>query len=718
MAAEDTDNLKPSIDEIKTLLENKKKEKGEAVNSEIFTDPRFIEIFEKFFKPLIDAGKSIKDNLTEKKKISVFDVIGLSDRLQETKRNALNKEIDKLTEKVRNIAKNLGNVRYYTLSDVLGLTKSERAANQRIINNAIRSLSLSIHRSSKNLSDSAVVMKFIGLKPIKMPEKFELAKVEPPVAIEEPSSKTPKKPKVKVEPPEIGSPSTIDDNVSIPTNKASLAERETAARAVVPVAVVEVSEELKAWFEHAVSKGSGGGAPDKGLGTGSDRESYSHSANALARLLALGASLLGIGIPALLHGMFDQGPLKGVEKMVATYSLKFAASIGKAIVHYIGNIFPRIMKVLSSVFRGELGVNVAKSIVKLGPVAKMGARLLGFLSKILKKVPGIGALISIGFAINRFANGDIQGGLIDLASGAASTIPVVGTAVSIGLDLINAQADLASGGVTPYKKGWLGKFNEFISKWFSRLILFHLNTLPFGLGKKVAGWLGISTEGLMATAEWDGTSNPNVEHATERFRQAQKTRYQALTKQQDILKNRKLEDLTDAERAEYLKQSEIVSRADKTSEEQRNIVRGSKIPKPVNQNPVEVPNANQKAIAGEEHEELTANESSEQEEKTNAKMRVDRPVTNVQPITPKEDEAVSTLKKINENLDNINAKTSEDTPASSGSPFVSVSSISNNSNGGGNGQSPLQFAIESMRDTAHTTREKSRNMILDYRSYA
>ena len=181
--ADNLDEVNASLNEIKRLLENKKKEKGDAITADAFTDPRFIELFDSYFKPLIESSKTISDQLTEKKKVNVFDVLGISDRIQDRKRDALIKEYDKLTEKIRNISKNIGNVRGYSISDVLGLTKTERNTNRSIINHAIRRLSLNINKTAKNLGNTELVMKFIGLKPIKMPDIVDVKVSKPAVNI-------------------------------------------------------------------------------------------------------------------------------------------------------------------------------------------------------------------------------------------------------------------------------------------------------------------------------------------------------------------------------------------------------------------------------------------------------------------------------------------------------------------------------------------------------
>jgi hypothetical protein len=64
---------------------------------------------------------------------------------------------------------------------------------------------------------------------------------------------------------------------------------------------------------------------------------------------------------------------------------------------------------------------------------------------VAKRIPGLGLAIGIFDAIGQAIEGDYGQAAIALASGAASTVPGVGTVVSIGLDATNAYIDHASG---------------------------------------------------------------------------------------------------------------------------------------------------------------------------------------------------------------------------------------------------------------------------------
>ena len=90
---------------------------------------------------------------------------------------------------------------------------------------------------------------------------------------------------------------------------------------------------------------------------------------------------------------------------------------------------------------GRLGKFLGGSFIKAG--AKGGFKSL------LKKIPVLGALVGLGFAAKRFANGDYLGAGMEFLSGVASIFPGIGTAVSAGLDVGLMAMD--AGGVTGNK---------------------------------------------------------------------------------------------------------------------------------------------------------------------------------------------------------------------------------------------------------------------------
>lgn len=92
-------------------------------------------------------------------------------------------------------------------------------------------------------------------------------------------------------------------------------------------------------------------------------------------------------------------------------------------------------KVASTTAVKETGEAVAKAGGK--SAAKAGAKAAGkgLLKSAAKKLPGVGLLFGLGFGINRLMEGDVLGAGLEVASGAASIIPGIGTAASAAIDI-------------------------------------------------------------------------------------------------------------------------------------------------------------------------------------------------------------------------------------------------------------------------------------------
>lgn len=105
--------------------------------------------------------------------------------------------------------------------------------------------------------------------------------------------------------------------------------------------------------------------------------------------------------------------------------------------------------IMSRIFGG--GAKAAeKEGVKVAEKAglKTGAKILGkgLLKSGLKKIPGLGLLAGGAFAAGRALSGDWSGAGLELASGAASTLPGIGTAASLGIDAALAAKDMGAFG--------------------------------------------------------------------------------------------------------------------------------------------------------------------------------------------------------------------------------------------------------------------------------
>ena len=89
----------------------------------------------------------------------------------------------------------------------------------------------------------------------------------------------------------------------------------------------------------------------------------------------------------------------------------------------------------------EMKEKAAKSAAKK-TAAKGAAKGLG--KAALKKIPIIGALGGLAFGASRLMKGDISGALMEVASGAASIVPGIGTAASVALDAALMAKDVSA----------------------------------------------------------------------------------------------------------------------------------------------------------------------------------------------------------------------------------------------------------------------------------
>ena len=173
--------------------------------------------------------------------------------------------------------------------------------------------------------------------------------------------------------------------------------------------------------------------------------------------------LLG-GVGALIYGLLNDGALKGVMKLLSKIGIqggvKLLMGAVKGFVKFISEFlktpFEILMKLAKSIFK-PIGSLISK-MVPAG-IKGLGKSIFGSMAKtlvpllkILKKVPIIGSIISIGFAISRFKSGDNIGGIIDVLSalsGLLNLIPggsVIAIPLSIGFDLLNAFLDAKTAG--------------------------------------------------------------------------------------------------------------------------------------------------------------------------------------------------------------------------------------------------------------------------------
>lgn len=141
-----------------------------------------------------------------------------------------------------------------------------------------------------------------------------------------------------------------------------------------------------------------------------------------------------------------------IRKSVLELS-KISVTTGTTLGSMFSTVAGVILPILAAVpglisLKGAMGAGAgtvaSKGLAETGSkgVAKAGAKGLG--KSLLKKIPGIGLLAGLGFGASRALAGDWSGAGMEVASGAAGTIPGVGTAASFGIDAALATKDMGA----------------------------------------------------------------------------------------------------------------------------------------------------------------------------------------------------------------------------------------------------------------------------------
>jgi len=223
-------------------------------------------------------------------------------------------------------------------------------------------------------------------------------------------------------------------------------------------------------------------------------------------LLLGGLLLLLGGVGALIMGLITDGPFKGALKILSKIGIsggiKMLIAGAKALVKSIMAPFEIVQQLMTKGKFGKLiSTAISDGVEMLVSGAKnlmskflkfvtapfktlgksMGKGIFGKLFSalkplfgILKKIPLIGSIISIGFAISRFMSGDNIGGVIDVLSALSGLLYLTGVgapvafAIGLGLDLLNAFLDAKTAGATDKnaaKMNILGDMAKSIGNW-------------------------------------------------------------------------------------------------------------------------------------------------------------------------------------------------------------------------------------------------------------
>jgi hypothetical protein len=191
----------------------------------------------------------------------------------------------------------------------------------------------------------------------------------------------------------------------------------------------------------------------------------------------------------------------------------FFTSIFDNLLTFAKGIGTTILEKVTEVFGKVAGKSVIGRVIgNVGSVfATLGGKLFKIISPVLKRIPGIGTIISWGFAYTRFKSGDTIGGIIDILSGIATLFPGIGTVIGIGLDVLNAFLDYKTGGATAeasVKKGNIAKewLNNAWNYWKEKILNIPLIKNIIETGEAFAGgdWASALTKfiRLIPNAGW------------------------------------------------------------------------------------------------------------------------------------------------------------------------------------------------------------------------
>ena len=169
-------------------------------------------------------------------------------------------------------------------------------------------------------------------------------------------------------------------------------------------------------------------------------------------VMSRGISILYRGLSFVVEEFFD----KVVGRLIVDGKISIAKAITAIAGTFTKNIFNKLtfglfnitahIKWLETFVQATKGVattashspgGILKSLKNV--MIKVAPKLL----RVLRFIPGLGFILSLGFAVQRFAAGDIVGGLLEIVSGIAYQFAPtgVGLALGIGIDAFNAFLD-------------------------------------------------------------------------------------------------------------------------------------------------------------------------------------------------------------------------------------------------------------------------------------
>lgn len=160
--------------------------------------------------------------------------------------------------------------------------------------------------------------------------------------------------------------------------------------------------------------------------------------------LLLGALGLG-GISALTGGAVGTKGMLGLAHagvLKAGKGLATAGKFGAKMLSPLTGLAGKGVDKIVGTKALDLGIDVAETAgtTAVKSIGKLSAK--AFLKSLIKKIPFVGAAFGLYLGVKRMLKGDWLGGIMEIGSGLASMLPGIGTAASVGIDVLIAGRDI------------------------------------------------------------------------------------------------------------------------------------------------------------------------------------------------------------------------------------------------------------------------------------
>lgn len=210
------------------------------------------------------------------------------------------------------------------------------------------------------------------------------------------------------------------------------------------------------------------------------------------------------------EGNYVQGTLELASTLTA-----WIPGIGPALaigINFVQSILDQgfnPIQTISLIGKGKVGQSILSLLASKAP------QYLARVAKFFKVLPFIGSIISFGLAAQDFSKGNILSGILNITSGIAALFPGIGTAIAIGVDLLNwflgtdTGKNVTENIVTGVSNigSWLSGVWDWISEKVSAIGEYILDAIFGGLNFVKDFYVGIFSniwEGIKNLGKWIG----------------------------------------------------------------------------------------------------------------------------------------------------------------------------------------------------------------------